>query len=152
ATNLVVSTIPVGATPGRSAVGSDGRTVYVPCAGTDSVVVVSTATDAVTRTIAVGDGPAIAALSPDGARLYVGGTNGLLAVVDTRLGAQVATITTGEPATGAINGLAVSPDGAKVYALWGNLVVIDAATDTVTNAIYAGNSTQDLALTPDGAR
>src|SRR5262245_3280084 len=151
-TSTVVGTIPVGTTPGRLALSADGKRAYVPDQGSDDVTVVSTCTDSVVQTIAVGDGPAIAAVSPDGRRLYVGGANGLISVIDTQLGAQVSAIVAGAPASGSVSGLAVAPDGSRVYALWGDLVVIDAATETVTGVVYAGNTAMGLAVTPDGSR
>ncbi len=153
ATSLtVVATIPVGASPGRLAVVPDGARILVANSGSDTLSVLDATTDAVVATIAVGDGPSSLAVTPNGARVYVGGTNGLVSVVDTALGGVIHTVSAGAPASGGVNGLAVSPDGSKVYALWGNLVVIDTASDTVVNSIYAGNYPTSLALSPDGAR
>ncbi len=153
ATDTVRATIPVGTSPGHLALSADGARAYVPNTGSDSVSVVHTGFEAVIATITVADGPAIAAVTPNGARVYVGCANGIIDVIDTASSSVVSTITAGAPAAGyAIAGLALSPDGSRAYALWGDLVVIDTATNTITDRVYAGNNTTGLALAPDGGR
>jgi YVTN family beta-propeller protein len=72
--------------------------------------------------------------------------------VDLALGATTGTLTLGAPAAGySVSGLAFSPDGSRLYALWGLLVVIDTATDEILNAIAAGNNVTALAVAPDGS-
>lgn len=150
--DAVVATLAVGATPASPAVSADASRVYVPNTGSDTVSVLSVATNAVVGTIAVGDAPTCAVVTPDGERVYVGCGSGLVSVIDTAIGATVSVISVGAPSTGSVGGLAISPDGAHVYALWGDLVVIDTATDTVAASLYAGNTTTGLAVSPDGAR
>lgn len=151
-TNSVVASIPVGTSPGRLSISADGTRAYVPNAGTSSVSVINTATNTVVATIAVNSGPAVAAVTPNGARVYVGGTNGLIGVIDTALNTTVSTFSIGAPSTGTIDNIVFSPDGSRAYALWGSLVVIDTATNSVQSSIYAGNSPTCLAISPNGSR
>lgn len=104
-------------------------------------------------TIPVLDGPASVAVAPDGGRVWVGGSNGMVAVVDVASRTMLTSFSIGAPSpTYSVDGLAIAPDGAKVYALWGSLVVIDATTNLVVNSIYAGNNPTGMALSADGAR
>jgi WD40 repeat protein len=110
------------------------------------------------------------ALSPDGTRLYAGGAFG---VVDgaTRNGLVALDAATGEAdpgwnpdANGAVNALALSPDGARLYAggaftavggvTHPRLVALDAATGAPQHEWdpNANNVVRALALSPDGAR
>lgn len=148
----VLATIPVGANPGSPAVSPDASRVYVPNTGSDTVSVLDVGTSSVLGTIAVADAPTCVVVTPDGDRAYVGCGSGLVSVIDTAIGATVAVVSVGAPATGSVGGLAISPDGAHVYALWGDLVVVDTATDTVVGSLYAGNTTTGLAVSPDGSR
>jgi YVTN family beta-propeller protein len=53
------------------------------------------------------------------------------------------------------NGVAVTPDGAKVYVsnkYDNNVSVIDTATNTVTTTIPVGNEPLGIAVTPDGTK
>jgi YVTN family beta-propeller protein len=90
-TSKVIKTIATGLHPSGLALDAEGRFLYVACANSDTVDVITTDDDAVVETIVVrpearlpfGSGPNALALAPDGARLYVAnGTNNVLAVVD----------------------------------------------------------------------
>ena len=70
-TNVVVSTITVGANPVDAALTPNGATPYITNAGADTVSVVNTATNAVTTTVKVGWHPVDAAVTPDGSSVYV---------------------------------------------------------------------------------
>ena len=61
ATNTVVATIPVGASPQGVAINPDGTFAYVANGGNDNVSVIDTATNTVVATIPVGDAPAFLA-------------------------------------------------------------------------------------------
>lgn len=148
----VVATFPVGAQPGRIAFTADGARALVPNASADTLTVVDVATHAVTATIPVNDGPSLVVVLP-GERAYVGGFNGVVGVVDLAAGAMTGTIVLGAPATGySVSGLALSHDGERVYANWGELHEIDIASGTVTRSLFAGVSTTALALTADGSK
>jgi len=76
-------------------------------------------------------------------------------VIDTATNAVTATI----PVVTFSTGVAVTPDGSKVYITSGftpsgagTVSVIDTATDTVTATIPVGNSPLGVAVTPDGSK
>ncbi len=171
------SPIPVGNTPGGVAVNPDGSRVYVTngCASSSSclngtVSVIDTATDQVTGSpIPVGYEPYGVAVSPDGSRVYVANacdssssincTYGTVSVIDTATD-QV----TGSPIPVGYEpfGIAVSPDGSRVYVgnprasggAFGNgtVSVIDTATNAVTATIPVGGNPIGVAVSPDGSR
>ncbi|MFJ2582916.1 hypothetical protein [Kitasatospora aureofaciens] len=128
----------------------------------------------VPRTVALDASPASVAVSPDGRKAYVAvkdSTHGAkLKVVDTQNGAitAVVTLTTG---FGADAGpVAVSPDGSRVYMLFGTsrkvplsmLGTIDTATNTLVSSTAAPDQPRPaetnpgglgaLTVSPDGAR
>jgi len=98
ATNTVVSTIPVGISPGGVAVTPDGSKVYVTNFLSNTVSVIATATNTVVSTIPVGTDPAGVAVTPDGSKVYV--TNFLsntVSVIATATNTVVSTIPVGPP-------------------------------------------------------
>ena len=80
-------------------------------------------------------------------------TNGTVSVIDTTTEVVSATILVG---TNAPYGVAVTPDGRKVYVangLGASVSVIDTATNTVIGSpITVGNSPYGVAVTPDGSQ
>jgi YVTN family beta-propeller protein len=74
-----------------------------------------------------------------------------VSVVDTATNAVIATIPVGDSPFG----VAVSPDGSKVYVTnlgSASVSVIDAATNTVTATIPVGLQPSGVAVTPDGSK
>ena len=146
-----VSTVPVGGAPRGVAVSPDGAYAYVANYGSNSVSVISTASNAVVATIPVGGGPWSVAVSPDGAYAYVtnAGDN-TVSVISTASNAVVATVPVGnEPF-----GVAVTPDGAYAYvtnAGDNTVSVISTATSTVTATVPVGTYPYGVAVSPDGA-
>ncbi len=119
-----------------AAVSRDGSRLYVT-ATDGSLSVVDTATDTVTSTTTIADGPdyyyGAASVSADGRLLYaINPTGGTIAVIDTATRAVVEKITPGGPVTG----LAISPDGKRMYAYsWYHVVsVID--TDPLSDTYH----------------
>lgn len=148
----VTQTFGVGGQPGRITFSSDGSRAYVPLRAVDALAEVDAASREVLRTIPTVDAPNAVVLLP-GARAYVAGANGIVGVVDLAAGQATGTIVLGPPATGySVAGLALSPDGSKAYATWGDLFELDTATDTVSRAVFAGVSPAGLALTADGTK
>ena len=123
---------------------------YIANAGSNTVSVLDTATNAVTATVQVGESPRGVAVSHDGTRVYVT-TNGGVSVIDTASTSVIATV----PARGGM-GIAVNPAGTRLYvASGGPILVVDTATNTVTATVGDGNTfhyTESVAVHPDGSR
>jgi YVTN family beta-propeller protein len=171
ATDTVIATIPVGDAPRGVAVSPDGRKVYITSVGSNTVSVIDTASNTVTATIPVGLDPVGVAVTPDGSKVYVAnlGSN-TVSVIDTASNTVTATIPgfVFPPIIGGVAtspfGLAVSPDGSKVYVtnflspFGGGVSVIDTASNTETAAIPVGGSSIPgnppfgVAVTPDGSK
>jgi YVTN family beta-propeller protein len=163
-TNTVVgSPITVGDSPWGVAVAPDGGEVYVTNINSGTVSVIDARTNAVAATFGAGTQPIGVAVSPDGTRLYVANDNfpvsSTVTVIDAETGATVAAIPTAAQNTNSIatDGVAVSPDGKKVYALnTGSDVirVIDASTNAVIGTIATPNTFNAIqaAFSSDGAR
>ena len=110
----------------------------------NTVSVISTATNTIIATVPVGINPFLVAVSPNGNTVYVSNnsytspSNGSISVISTATNTVIATIALGsnDPA-----GLAVTPDGSKLYVTnTGNVSVISTATNTVTATIPIANS------------
>ncbi len=115
-------------------------------------VVVSDTVEAVPEPVAV-------AVSRVGSRAYVtnGGDSESISVIDTATNTVIATVDVG----GTADGVAVSPDGARVYVATDDgfddgepdsIKVIDTANNTVIATLTAGDSPTGVAVSPDGAR
>ncbi|WP_041312848.1 Ig-like domain-containing protein [Mycobacterium sp. JS623] len=152
ATNAVVATVPVGASPYGVTLNTAGTRAYVANLGANSVSVINTATNTVVATVPVGSLPSDVALSADGAWAYVtnAGSN-TISVINTSTNTVVAAV----PATGTPASIAVSPNGATAYVtkLNGSAVT---AYSTTTGALLAtipvGAQPFGVAFSPDGTR
>ena len=135
----------------------DGSKAYVT--GIDSLSIIDAQTDTVTATVTVPAGAFALAVSPNGRRLYVTNALDSVTVLDTATNAVIATINTG---TTSPSGVAVSPDGSKIYVAnyaTAVVLVIDAATNAIVATIPIPEGIPGviptpyvLAVTPDGAR
>jgi YVTN family beta-propeller protein len=76
--------------------------------------------------------------------------DGAVSVIDTATNTVTATV----PEVGGRPGVAVTPDGTRVYVANGpsSVSVIDTATNTVTATVGVGDGPFGVAVTPDGAR
>ena len=111
-TGTLTKEIQVGPTSADTdfvAVTPDGSTVYASNNATNTVSVISAATDSVTSTISI-SGPAGIAITPNGQFAYVGDSTGV-AVISTADNAVVANVD-----MGATEAVAVTPNGTTVYA------------------------------------
>jgi uncharacterized repeat protein (TIGR01451 family) len=157
ATNIVVSTVPVGAKPVAAAILPDRSKVYVANFGEGTVSVINTATNVATATITVGSNPIGIAITPNGLKAYVanfGSSN--VSVINTATNAVTTSIPIGNPppALGsAPSSVAITPDGAKAYVTNFNdstVSVIDTGNDTVIATIGVGAEPIALAISQDG--
>lgn len=154
--NSVVATIPVDAAPVAVAFTLDGSSAWVTNQNSNSVSVIDTATNTVVHTISVGNfKPHYLVMSPDGAVVFVSTDDGDIYVMRTATRDIVASI----PVSGHTTGLAVTPDGSRLYidlakpdGTWSISVISTvtytaAATDIPENP---GDAPGELAFSPDG--
>ncbi len=150
---LNVST--VGEGPYGIAVSKDGVRLFVTDIDANSVRVLNANTGATQAQISVIPSPRSLMLSPDGKWLYVAGFDGNIGVVNTQTNTMDQVVDTGATS---IFRVAVSPDGARVYATDrsnGNLLVVNTAEGRVTNTVPVltdARETRDLFVSPDGTR
>ena len=94
--------------------------------------------------------------SPSAIYAYIPNQDGIVSVLDTANNTVTATVNVGnEP-----SGVAVSPDGTKVYvansgsypSYKGTVSVIDTANNTVTATVNVGNEPRGVAVIPDGTK
>ncbi|MBI2986440.1 MAG: SBBP repeat-containing protein [Deltaproteobacteria bacterium] len=180
-TNTVgANPITVGTSPEGVAVHPDGTRVYVANLGNSSVSVINTATNTVMETVPLGVNlnPIGVAVHPLGKWVYVANSGvapnkftHTISVIDTATNAlldldlNVPGIQQVELAiVGQANvpfGIAVSPDGTKVYVtnLVGNFVTVINVNTTTTppthsfvTTVPVGTSPQGVAVSPDGSK
>jgi|GEM_PF-4075183 YVTN family beta-propeller protein len=127
-TLLVAATVPAGA-----------RNAYVPNGGSDTVSVISLATNLVTATIPVGAGPTSAVATPDGSKVYVANqAGGTVSVIGTAENTVATTIDVGPSPSGA----ALTLDGSMLYVPnpgADTVSVIDTASSTVEATVGVGS-------------
>jgi len=155
ATNGVVTTIPLVATDAALlAMSPDGRRVLVTNPTDARVSLIDTATNTVATRIPVGRWPSGIAASPDNRRVYVHNVlDDTISVVDVVSRTVVATIASGRFTGGATFGV-FTPDGARYYTTDGgnNVVVVDTATNAVTNIAGPFSSPVAAAVHPTAGR
>jgi YVTN family beta-propeller protein len=162
-TRQLVQSYGTGAQPGAQAVSPDGSLVYISNAGDGTVTVISN--NSLLSPITVGGNPVALVFTPDGSRAYV--TNegqspkfqyyvSVIATATNTVSAVIASSAVPYP----FGGVAVSPDGSKVYVTGidssSNAVVavIDTGTNQIKNTIVLSTRVHLVpgipALTPDG--
>ncbi len=162
-------TIAANAFPGAIAITPNGSTAYVGEEVTDAVIPINLATKTIGTPIpacTARDGsPADIVISPDGSTAYVAcPLGGTVVPINTSTNTAGSPIPAGEGP----EGLAITPDGATLYAAnFGAFEVvngqvmqisdgttvtpIDTATDTAGTPITVGSEPSSVAITPDGA-
>ena len=157
-TDAVASTFIVDSRPRDAAFSPDGARAYVTTEIGRTLVVVDTSSHKVLRSVPVpnnetGVKPMGVVVSPDGGRVYVAtGRGRTVDVFDTSTFNLLARVPVGQRAWG----LALTPDGRKLYAACGGgdanapganeVTVIDTATNTVVNRIKAGDGPLGIAI------
>jgi YVTN family beta-propeller protein len=140
----VTSVVGVSTTPSDVFVNSTGTTAYVSAVD-GAVVSVLNVPSASNGGSIVDPGSARVLLSPDGSKLYVG-KNGGLDAFSLPAGTKTASIAV---PGGQMNGLALSSDGAVLYAsdrIGGKVWRYNTATMTATDSISTGGTPQDIVL------
>ena len=145
----MTATVPVGGNPQDIVLSPDGSTLYVPNSGSDTVSVISTATDTVTATISTGYGTAAAAVTPDGSMVYVANSAGnSVGAISTATNTVTSTISVG-------NGpMSLVTVGSQLYVantFDGTVSVINTTTNTVTSTFTAGYYATWIAASADGS-
>ncbi len=149
----ILTSVSVGSEPEGVAVAPDGRLVYVTSESSNSVAVIDTATRQLVATIPVGTRPRSVVFSPDGRRAYVANEiDATISVIDTATRQSIDTIML--PGTNARPmGLAVAPNGSKLYVTTGRgtqLIAIALPSHDVLGAVEVGLRPWGVALSPDG--
>jgi YVTN family beta-propeller protein len=153
---------------GAIAITPNGSTAYVGDEVTDAVIPINLATETVGTPIPTctvpDDVPADIVISPDGSTAYVAcPLGGTVVPINTSTNTAGSPISAGEGP----EGLAITPDGATLYAAnfgaYGvvngqvmqisdgtTVTPIDTATDTTGTPITVGSEPSSVAITPDG--
>ncbi len=145
--------IKVGENPSEIAITPDGKRAYVTEEASESVSVIDLTTDQVTGPpIKIGKHPYGVAVTPDGKTVFVGTEKGPISVIDPATN-QVTGPTI--PVTGSV-GLAISPDGKRLYASdfenGGKIAVVDTSTKQILSVFDDLGRPEYVALSPDGKR
>jgi len=129
-----------------------------PYSGEGFVSVIDTSTNSVVAYINTGGSPSAAVFDPSGTRVYVA-DNGIWSprvwVIDTCTNTVVATVPIGTGRVYAAIGLAISPDGRRLYVteyITNAVYVVDTTTYTQVNAIAVGDMPHGVAVNPAGTR
>ena len=148
-TAINTGTAPVTATITATPVPSGF--VYVTEFNTNSVAVISLATNSVVTTIPVGTSPNFLAITPDLSKVYVTNFASTVSVISTATNTVIATIG-GLPTA---DNLVIYPDGSTVYVSnyqAASIGVIKAATNTLVTTFFTVQPfPSGLAVSPDGS-
>lgn len=153
ATQTIIETIPVGATPVDITVF--GIKAYVTNFDSASITIINTLTNTVIDTIlGLPNQPRSIAITPDGAKAYVvsnptSGTPGVVSVINLATNALTPVIGTFPKQ---LHEVIFNPTGTKAYvtSLSGQISVIDATTNTITENFDGGTGSRGIAISNDG--
>jgi len=144
--------IPAGNLTAGIAVSPDGTRVYVANINSNTISVISTATNTVLTTISVGQSPLGVCFSPDGKRAYVTHiTTSSVSVINTSTASVITTVHVGNYPYG----IAASPDGKTVYTAntqASTVTAINTADNTVKATIPISFGPTGIVVSPDNSR
>jgi YVTN family beta-propeller protein len=155
-TLAVVATIPLGPFPEGIVIEPTGAFAYVGI-GIQTVAVVDIAARTVAATIDLDFsklGPTDLAVTPNGQVVYVATQDWYLKALDPKTNTLITTLN--YPQAGDWFGLAITPDGTRIYATdffgagGGGVAVYDTATNQFVTRIQLTSRPRDIAITLDG--
>ena len=142
--------------PQRSVVSPDGKYVYTIYPYDGKVASILTATNTPT-TITVGNSPCDVVFAPDSAHAYVVNQDATVSVINTATHTVTKTISIGTTNFYACSGIAITPDGSRIYVTRydsDNVSIIDTTTNTIVGSPIAvgANRPTRIAIAPDDSR
>jgi YVTN family beta-propeller protein len=137
---------------GAIAFSPDGTMAYATDGGR-GFSVINTTTNSVIATLDLGDDPGQIAVSPDGT-VYVVSSSTSVSIINTTIPTQPQIIAN-VPVAADAKGIAVAPDGKKVYisteyASQGTVTLINTTPPYGTSSVNVGGIPWGIAITPDG--
>ena len=150
----VRATVPTGREPEGVTVSPDGKTVWITGETDHDLTVLDAETGMKATTVKVGLRPRSVGFLPDATRSYsTNESDGTVSIIDVASRKVIGSIRL--PGEAKPMGIAVTRDGKTIYVSTGRagqVVAIDAATDSVRGAVTVGRRPWGIALTPDGAK
>jgi YVTN family beta-propeller protein len=154
ASGAFIADIPVGQDPNGLAFHPDGKQLFVSNYNSGSISVISRATNTVTVTHTIGGAPQDIAVDPQGKELYIADQGGGVMVVNLVTGNWLSPTLILLPGGVGTFGLAISPDGARVYVsapTAGVVYVINPSTKAVVDTLETGGAPRRIAFSASGA-
>lgn len=155
ASNTVIATITVGFSPSGLAVNPAGTRLYVANTPASTLSVIDTSSNSVITTVPLSGSNAASGVvvNPSGTRVYVAGPDAQLIHV---LDAASNTVKAEVSVPGKATGIALTPDGTRLYAALSfnadTVAVIDTANNSVVTTVPVSGDALSVAVTPDGTR
>lgn len=155
-TDKVIHTYPVGLLPFGIEASPDGGRFYAFFPDNTAAVYDTATGKQIGSRLPTGEFPGWSALSEDGDTLYIFNlTTNDITVIDTPSWRVTGTISLPDTAKNMYSG-SLTPDGKRIYVCYrgsGNLVVVDLATQSVTDILSMGEAHPDfIGFSPDGKR
>jgi YVTN family beta-propeller protein len=146
----LIDSLTVGAIANGIAYDESLARLYVSTQGDATINEIDAGTNRVVRQLRIGGIPQDIAITPDHAELWVADESAGVRVFDLASGVELDTI----PGTSAAFGLAISPDGARVYAtqpIQNNAMIIDRASRAVLTTMLTGSRPERVAFSLSGS-